>query len=188
MKLPRIVGVAGTNGSGKDTLGDLLSIECQYNVVSLSDLLREELTRQNKPHTRKNLSGLSAQIRQVEGDGAMTNRVIQTYDTSEKGLCITSIRTPGEAQAVKDSGGVMIWVDADPSIRYQRVVSGVRGRLTDTVSFEEFIRQEEAELTPTVAGGGLNMASVKKISDRYLENNFATLEEYKQFLREYFEF
>ena len=46
MKLPHIVGVAGTNGSGKDTLGELLQAKSGYKAISLSDILREELTKQ----------------------------------------------------------------------------------------------------------------------------------------------
>ena len=45
MKLPKIVGVAGTNGSGKDTLGRLLHELLDYKNISLSDILRAELDR-----------------------------------------------------------------------------------------------------------------------------------------------
>ena len=81
----------------------------------------------------------------------------------------------------------MIWVDADDKRRYERVVSGVRARVTDTISFDEFMEQHHREMTPTEKGGGLNAGAVREIADVFIENNYDTLEEYEAFLREYFE-
>ncbi|PID32742.1 hypothetical protein CR956_00845 [Candidatus Saccharibacteria bacterium] len=189
MKLTKIIGVAGTNGSGKDTLGDLLAAEKDYINVSLSDILRAELDKQGKLHTRENLSGVSRRIRETEGDGSMSKRVINQYRESERGLCITSIRAPGEAAEIQQSGGIVVWVYADEHIRYERIRSAKRGRgETDIISFEEFLRQEAAEMTPTEQGGGLNMEAVKNRADIHLKNEFSSLEAYQDYLRDYFEF
>ncbi len=186
MKLPRIIGVAGTNGSGKDTLGELLSEEAGYTDVSLSDILRGILDEQGLPHTRENLSATSKAIREAEGDGAMVRRVVAEhgYDT---GLCITSIRTGGEVDELHRAGGILVWIDADEKVRYDRIVSAKRGRNEDTVTFEEFQRQQRAEMTPSVQGGGLNMGAVLEKADVLLENEFKSLDAYKQYLRDYFE-
>lgn len=185
MQLPGIVGVAGTNGSGKDTLGELLQKKFGYHMVSLSDVLRTELTRQGKPHTRENLSGLSQQIRTAEGDGAMAARTLAEHG-GEK-LSITSIRAPGEVAEIQKAGGVVVWIDADPRIRYERIAAAARGRVDDTVSFEEFLRQERAEMNPTEQGGGLNMQGVKDAADTTVMNEFATVEEYRAHLVKVFE-
>lgn len=189
MKLPQIVGIAGTNGSGKDTLGALLHDKKGYDNVSLSDILRAELDKLGKEHTRENLSGMSKQIRDAEGDSAMADRALTYWSETGTGagLCITSIRTPGEAKAIQDAGGMIIWVDADDKRRYERVVSGARARVTDTISFDEFMEQHHREMTPTEKGGGLNAGAVREIADVFIENNYDTLEEYEAFLREYFE-
>lgn len=187
MKLPRIVGIAGTNGSGKDTLGALLTDRHNYKTVSLSDILRTELTRQGKPHTRENLSGLSRQIRDAEGDGAMPRRVIEEHDDDTK-LCITSIRMPGEAREIQQAGGVVVWIDADERIRYDRIQASARGRSeTDNLSFAKFQQQQAVEMTPTAQGNGLNMAAVRDRADVRLENDFASLEEYEAYLVAQFE-
>lgn len=189
MKLPQIVGIAGTNGSGKDTLGALLHKKLGYDVQSLSDVLRGELDKLGKEHTRENLSGMSRQIREAEGDGAMSERAIVSWREADhgSGLCITSLRTPGEAKAIRAEGGVIVWVDADDRRRYERVVSGARGRVTDTISFDEFMEQQRREMTPSEKGGGLNMGAVRDIADVFVENNYDTIDEYETFLRQYFE-
>ena len=50
MKLPEIVGVAGTNAAGKDTLGELREQLQHAKFVSLSDILRRELDKRGLPH------------------------------------------------------------------------------------------------------------------------------------------
>lgn len=187
MKLPRIIGVAGTNGSGKDTLGDILHEERGYVVVSLSDILRAELTRDGLEHTRENLSGRSRQIREEEGDGAMSRRAIEMQNNTSNGLVITSIRTPGEVDAIHAAGGIVVWIDADQRLRYDRIVAAGRGRVTDEIGFEEFLRQERDEMSPTPQGGGLNMNGVKSRADVTIINEFSSLAAYREHLQKVFE-
>ena len=47
---------------------------------------------------------------------------------------------------MKELGAVVIGVDADPEVRYRRIVS--RGSETDHVSFEEWLAQEKKESNP----------------------------------------
>lgn len=186
MKLPRLVGVAGTNGSGKDTLGDVLSQHSGYKVVSLSDILRNELDKRGMEHSRKNLSGLSQEIRSNEGQGSMSKRAIAANQDIAR-LCITSIRSPGEVEVIQAAGGKVIWIDADPRIRYQRISSRSGSRPEDVVSFEEFIEHEDAEMNPSEQGGGLNMSAVKAKADEIILNEFDSLDSYSSFLCEHFE-
>ncbi len=188
MRLPNIVGIAGTNGSGKDTLGVLLERERDYVNISLSDVLRAELDELGLPHTRENLSARSAQHRATGGDGAMMDLALDRFQVEDRGICITSVRTPGEAEALQSAGGTMVWVDADQRIRYDRVVNGARGRgATDEISFQEFQAQDAAEMTPSEQGNGLNAAAVRDRADVFVTNEFASLEAYEQYLREFFQ-
>lgn len=185
MKLPNIIGITGTNGSGKDTLGELLHTRCGYDNVSVSDILRAELDKQGKEHTRENLSDMSRQFREVGGDGAMAERAIDAWrtKTDSPGLVITSIRTPGEVVEIQQAGGKVFWIDANPKIRYERITAANRGRgATDNVSFEDFMEQQEREMTPTKLGGGLNMSAARDAADETIINDFATLEDYEAYL------
>ena len=110
MKLSRFVGVAGTNGSGKDTLGRVLEHE-GYRAASLSDILRTEATKRGLEHTREHLSSISHELRMELGEGALSQRLIEEASADEK-LVISSLRVPGEVEAIQKRGGIIVWIDA----------------------------------------------------------------------------
>lgn len=193
MKLPRIIGIAGTNGAGKDTLGELLAERIGYKFRSVSDILREELTRQNIPHEREHTRALSTRWAKEHGPAVLSLKTIEAYVEEEEregynGLAIGSIRRPAEAKAVQDEGGIVFWIDAERRIRYER--TQLRGRsVTDVVSFEEWSRQEDIEMTPPTDddGSAMNMAGVRAIADIHIDNNFASFEAYRDYLIKEFE-
>ena len=195
MKLPQIVGISGTNGAGKDELGRLLAERCGYHFHSVTDLLRAELGRQDKEINRENLAALSKQWRNETGDdGVMFTKAIQVYkaekdDKGYSGVALASIRHPGEAVAVQNFGGVVVWVDADQRTRYERIAGSSRGRMEDQVTFEQFKADEDREMYPPAGApaGTLNMAAVRDAADIRIENNFASVEEYRDYLIKEFE-
>lgn len=193
MKLPKIIGIAGTNGAGKDTLGELLAERFGYKFRSVSDILREELTAQGIPHEREHMRALSTKWANEHGHGVLSVKTIEAYAEEEeregyKGLVIGSIRRPAEAKAIQDEGGVVIWVDADRRTRYDRLQMSNRGRSEDIVSFDEWSAQEDIEMRPIEGEpGSINMLGVKEIADIHIDNNFATYEAYKEHLIKEFE-
>lgn len=193
MKLPRIIGIAGTNGAGKDTLGELLAERCGYKFVSVSNILREELTKQNIPHEREHLSNLSTQWAREHGPGVLSMKTIEAYVAVEKaegykGLVIGSVRRPAEAEAIQQEGGIVFWVDADRKTRYERIRSGARGRVTDMLPYEAWAAEEDREMNPgsddpTV----LNMSATREVCDEVIMNDFGTQDEYRDYLINKFE-
>lgn len=187
MKLPEIIGIAGTNASGKDTLGELRARLQNAKFVSLSDIIRRELDKRGLPHERENLRTLANEWRNAEGHGVLAKRTIDLYESekAEKGyhgLTATSIRHPDEARAIQEAGGIVIWVDADPKVRYERIHK--RNRTEDQKTFEEFMAEEEIEMKP---GVGLDMGGVRDIADLTIINEFDSLEAYETYLKEEFE-
>jgi len=49
-----IIGITGTNASGKDTAADFFKAQ-GFNIFSLSDILREEARRRDLAISRENL-------------------------------------------------------------------------------------------------------------------------------------
>lgn len=195
MKLPEIVGISGTNGAGKDELGKLLVERQGYSFHSVSDLLRDELTRQNKPHTRENMGALSKQWRNESGDdGIMFTKAIEKYEAEKHelgyhGLALVNMRHPGEVAVIHAHQGTAVWVDADQHLRYERIQSASRGRHEDNVTFAQFQTDEEREMHPPVDAphGALNMAAVKAKADILIENDFPSVAAYRDFLIAKFE-
>ena len=190
MKLPEIIGISGTNGAGKDTLAALRYEREGAEHVSLSDILRRELTMLGVPLERENLMNLSRQWRDESGDyGILATRTIQRYlgdkavTSTLNGLSIVSVRHPDEARRIKEANGKIFWVDADPKLRYERIQSGGRNRIDDRKSFEEFIDEEQREISPIDSDpASVNLGEVSRIADVKIENNFDDESAYIDFL------
>lgn len=177
----KLIGVAGTNGSGKDTIGEILSKDYGWMTVSLSDFLREEAHKRNLPIEREVLRSISAEWRRRYGLGILVDKAVDKFNNSSKkytGLVVVPPRNPGEAQRVKDLGGVLIWVDADPKVRYQRIYS--RGRSDeDNKTLKQFLEEEEAEMNHSGDEATLSMSGVKAKADVFIENNGSDIDELK---------
>ena len=169
-----ILGIGGTNGAGKDSIGELLADKYGWLFVSVSQLLRDELTKQGLPTDRHHTHQLSARWRRQSGLGVLIDKAVEFYKPNENkysGLAISSLRNPGEADEVHKLGGKVIWVDADPKIRYQRVQGRAHGRVEDNKSFGQFLAEEQHQMHPSGDEATLNMSGVKAKADIFLENN-----------------
>lgn len=182
----QIIGLAGTNGSGKDTVGHLLAERHGYLFISVTELLREEARRRGVAVARKNLRQISAEWRRESGLGVLVDKAVAEYEKARdqhKGVVMASLRNPGEADRIHELDGIMVWVDADPRIRYERVQANaaLRGRAgEDQKTFEQFMEEQEAEMHPSGDEATLNIAGVKERSDVFIENNSSDLAQFKQ--------
>jgi dephospho-CoA kinase len=179
----KIIGVAGTNGSGKDTIGQILAENHGWLFISGSDMLRDELKKRNLPIERENLRNLSAEWRREHGLGIIIDKVVEKFqnenvDGKYKGLVTVSLRNPGEADRIHELGGQVVWTDADPKVRYQRIVQRQRGS-EDLKSFELFLAEEQAEMSHSGDEATLNMAGVQDRADIFIVNNQNDLEVFK---------
>jgi cytidylate kinase len=179
----RIIGLAGTNGSGKDSVGHILSDRHGYFFVSVTELLRAEAVRRGLPVNRENLRTISAEWRRRAGLGVLVDEAVAEYEPVKgkySGLVIASLRNPGEADRVHELGGTVVWIDADPRVRYGRVQANAsnRGRAEeDTKTFEQFQAEEAAEMNKPAAGddANLNMSGVKARCDVFIDNRYPDL-------------
>jgi hypothetical protein len=107
--------------------------------------------------------------------GVIVQKAYETWQqqaSTYNGVVVGSLRHPGEADVLHELGGTMIWLDADPKVRYERISKAVRaGRGSeDNISFEEFLAQEEREMHPVGDAATLNMSAVKERCDIFLDN------------------
>ena len=170
----RILGIAGTNGSGKDLVGHILAERHDYLFVSVSDLLRDECRKRGLPVERENLRSISAEWRREGGLGVLIDKAVTTYTTRGHpyaGLAISSLRNPGEVDRVHELGGTVVWVDARQRLRYDRIQAASRGRgQEDDKTFEQFQVEELAEMSTTGDSATLDMSAVRDKADIELLN------------------
>lgn len=146
----KLVGVAGTAGAGKDTVAEILCRLFDMQNLSSGDVVRA-ITR-HVYHLPPNFNPVRDQLYEVanylrtELDPAVMVRICileARVMGMERGL-ISGLRWLGEAEAIRDAGGIIIGVDADPKLRYDRIYA--RGRDAETKkTFEEFLAYDEHE-------------------------------------------
>jgi dephospho-CoA kinase len=176
-----LYGVAGTNASGKDTVMELLA-EHGFLVFHTSDGLRQIAHAVFKSTARGGneapMGKVGNAFRSAYPGGMVELGLLDWWmrvavlpdDLRPKGLVIGSIRGIGEAQRLKEVGGKLIVTDADPHVRYERIMG--RGRADDKISFEEFQEHEAGDMAhgetdPTKFG----MAAVIEMADIKIVNN-----------------
>lgn len=171
-----VIGVGGTNGSGKDTVMNFIADNYNYLFVSATDLLSTELLNNNLPTDRLHKAELSAKWRRQHGMGVVVDKAYQAFksqpDGKFAGLVVGSLRHPAEVDSIHALGGKVLWIDADSHIRYERVQSANRtGRgLEDMISYEQFMADEEREMHPIGDSATLSLAGVKAKSDFAIVN------------------
>lgn len=178
-----IIGISGTNGSGKDSLGQILQDDYGWLFISVSDILRDEAKKRGQPIEREVLRSISAEWRREFGLGVLVDKAVEIFKKSGDkytGLVAIPMRNPGEAQRIKDLGGTLVWVDAPAKLRYERIYSRQRSA-EDKKTFKQFQKEEYDEMEHH--GGDdatLNMAGVKAIADVFVTNDNNNFEDFKK--------
>lgn len=187
----KIIGLAGTNGSGKDTVGNILAENYGYLFISVTELLRAEAAKRGLEPNRENLRQISAGWRRESGRlGVLVDKAVAEYEKSPgqySGVVMASLRNPGEADRVHELGGTMVWVDADPRIRYDRIQSALaeRGRAAeDKKTFDQFQAEEAVEMQQSGDAATLNMAAVKERCDTFINNDDSGRDKLRQRLKQ----
>lgn len=177
----KIIGIGGTNGSGKDTLSQILADDYGWLFVSASeDLLIPELKNRGEVVERETMRALSAEWRRDFGLGALIDKATEKFDPKKyKGLVISSLRNYGEADRIHELGGQVVWTDADPRVRYERIFSRGQGD-KDKKAYEEFLAEEQAEKEHLGDEATLNWQGVKDRADIFLTNNSNNIADFRK--------
>ena len=181
-----IIGITGTDGSGKGTVVDYLVSQLGFVHYSSRDLIMQEIEKRGLVPNRANARLVGNALRAEYGPGVIVTKALQKIenDRVEKAV-IESIRAIKEAEALKAAGGILLAVDAPAEVRYERILR--RGSMTDQVSFSDFQQQEALEMDDPDPNG-MQKAKVMKMADQTIFNN-CTIEELQtiidQFLKKF---
>ncbi len=169
-----IIGIAGTDGSGKGTVVDHLVKKYQFVHYSSRAIILEHIYEAGLPDTRAQMRLTANELRAQYGNDFLVTQALthMERDGVTKSI-IESIRATAEAETLKSHGGILLAVDANQSLRYERVQS--RRSETDRVSFEQFVAHEELEKNDPDPHG-MQKGKVIEMAD-YTIMNDGTIEE-----------
>ncbi|HSR53805.1 MAG TPA: AAA family ATPase [Acidobacteriota bacterium] len=167
-----LIGLTGRNGAGKGEVAEFFTKK-GFRFYSLSDVIREEIRQHGQSVTRQALVDTGNRLRAEYGHDVLARRVMEKLD-GDSHCVIDSIRLPEEVEALRSmSDFIMLSVQAEPEIRFQRVIQ--RGRESDPQTLEEFLDLERLELAKP-GTGRQQLAETEKKADHRIPNN-ETLEE-----------
>jgi len=137
-----IIGVTGTNGSGKDSVVDFLGRQ-GFHKYSLSDILRDECKKRNREITRDALIEIGNELRNTISYSVLADRIIKKLqEDMPEFAVINSIRHPDELLSLQALDNFfLIVLDAPIAMRYERVTARQQNN-EDTITFERFKEQE----------------------------------------------
>ncbi len=169
-----IVWITWTIGAGKGTIVDYLVQKKWFQHFSVRAFLINEIEKRWLPVNRDSMVLVGNDLRTQHGASYIAQQLYDQAKTRWKNAVIESIRTVGEAEALKSKGNFYLFaIDADPKIRYERVV--LRGSETDKISYDEFVMNEQREMNnadPTKQ----NIARCIQLADHVFIND-GTLED-----------
>lgn len=140
-----IIGITGTLGAGKGTIVDYLVKEKGFVHFSVRGFISEEIVRRGMPVNRDSMVIVANNLRALHSPSYIVDELYKQAELTGKNCVIESIRTPGEAESLSAKGNfVLMAVDADPEIRYRRIVN--RNSETDRISYKTFLENEEREM------------------------------------------
>lgn len=167
-----IIGLTGSFGAGKGAVVDYL-VQKGFRHYSVREFLTEEIGRRGLPVNRDSMIVVANDLRGEHGSAYLIELMYARAEENGGDAVIESLRAVAEIEKIKELGGMVIGVDADSKIRYDRAVK--RGSETDNVTYEKFLEQEKAESNPDDPTKQ-NIFGALKRADFILTNN-GTFEE-----------
>lgn len=171
-----ILGFTGSIASGKGVAAEYLSKKYGANIYRFSTMLRDILERIYVPQSRENLQTLSTFLRTTYGQDVMSKVIAEDVARDTNSLVIVEgIRRPTDIEYLKKLEGFhLVYITGNEKTRWERVIRRKQNPGDETKTFEEFLKEEEAETE----------SLIKKLGETAEEtiNNEGSLEDFYQAL------
>jgi len=175
-----IVGITGTLGAGKGTIAEYLVKEKDFKHFSVRAYLLEEIVKRGLPKNRSSMVTVANELRENNSPSYIIEQLLKRAKESGKNVVIESVRAVGEAEVLKNGRAVILSVDAEQKLRYERALA--RNSEIDDISFEEFKSDEEREMSSDdpnkqSIASVMKMANVKIMNNGTIDELYSSIEE-----------
>lgn len=142
-----ILGLVGSLAGGKETTKKYLAENYNAKDCKFSNILRDVLSRTAVPVSRENLQKVSTVLRANFGEDLLARAIANDAAKLEADVVvIDGVRRPTDIEhLVKLSNFFLIKIDADPHLRYERMIKRNENEGDDKKTFEQFMKDHEAE-------------------------------------------
>ena len=143
----RILGFVGDLAAGKGTACQYLKERYGINSYRFSTMLRDVLTRLHLPTSRENLQKISKLLRENFSQDLLSQVIKEdVINDHEEIVAVEGIRRPTDITYLKELNNFhLIYITADPKLRWQRLVERKENPGDDQKTYEEFLKDEQAE-------------------------------------------
>ncbi len=172
-----IIGITGSFGAGKGTVVEYLKTEKGFTHYSASGFIVEEVERRGLEVNRDTMVVVANDLRESHGPGYIIDSLYSRAKEQGGDVAIESLRAVAEVKRIKELGGVVLGITAEPEVRYAHSVA--RNSVKDHVSYEKWLSQELTEsnqIDPTKQ----NIFGALKESDYVITNNGSLEDLYQQ--------
>jgi dephospho-CoA kinase len=172
--MKKIIGLTGEMGGGKDTFYQYVKENYEnVFVLKFSDALTEVLKIFFDAVKREDQQWLGSSLRERFGKDILVRALIKKAKNIEEGIIILNgVRKELEVPAIKEIGGKIVYITAEPKLRWERVVLR-KEKADDDVPFEKFLELSSAEAE-------LQIPEIGGKADYKIENNGSKEDFYKE--------
>lgn len=144
----KVVGAVGKNGTGKDTVLDMIADKYGVPTISMGDIVREIGREKGIELSRENLNAISAEYFEKHGKDYFIKQVCDRIDASDAPLTlVTGIRTYLDAKTLSDryhaDFSLVNVIVSDDKARLERALARATAR--DPKTLEEMAAHDARE-------------------------------------------
>lgn len=174
MTIQIVIGIVGLPGSGKSTA--LEFVKDLAPIITMGDVIRDEVLRRGLEINTVTLGEISKQIREEEGDQIVAKKCIEKIkSTNEATVFVDGIRSMDEVNLFRKHWNFqIIAIICDEDVRYKRLSE--RGRSDDSLISNDIIERDKREVY-------FGLTEVIGSADYKVQNN-SDIESLKKNIRE----